>query len=57
MTISSVPFEKVVDKVITNRDRSRKSMFQVAFVLQNTPEGLSESGEGNGFRRSYTFRL
>ena len=33
-----VPFEKVVDAVVTERDRSRNPLFQVLFVLQNTPE-------------------
>ena len=33
-----VPFEKVVDAVIKTRDRSRNPLFQVMFVLQNTPE-------------------
>jgi len=33
-----VPFEKVVDGVIRQRDRSRNPVFQVMFVLQNTPE-------------------
>ncbi|MEO6231488.1 MAG: amino acid adenylation domain-containing protein [Ferruginibacter sp.] len=33
-----VPFEKVVDVIIKKRDRSRNPVFQVMFVLQNTPE-------------------
>ncbi len=33
-----VPFEKVVDAVVRKRDRSRNPLFQVMFVLQNTPE-------------------
>ena len=33
-----VPFEKVVDVVSSKRDRSRNPIFQVMFVLQNTPE-------------------
>jgi len=33
-----VPFEKVVDTVVSKRDRSRNPIFQVMFVLQNTPE-------------------
>jgi amino acid adenylation domain-containing protein len=33
-----VPFEKVVDAVIQKRDRSRNPLFQVMFVLQNTPD-------------------
>ncbi len=33
-----VPFEKVVDAVVTKRDRSRTPIFQSILVLQNTPE-------------------
>ena len=33
-----VPFEKVVDAVVTTRDMSRSPLFQVLFSLQNTPE-------------------
>ena len=33
-----VPFEKVVDAVIRERDRSRNPLFQVLFSLENTPE-------------------
>ena len=33
-----VPFEKVVDAVVKNRDMSRSPLFQVLFSLQNTPE-------------------
>ena len=33
-----VPFEKVVDAVVKQRDMSRNPIFQVMFVLQNTPE-------------------
>ena len=32
------PFEKVVDAVVSRRDLSRNPLFQVMFVLQNTPE-------------------
>src|SRR5258707_14852047 len=33
-----VPFEKVVDAVVKERDMSRNPLFQVMFVYQNTPE-------------------
>ena len=33
-----VPFEKVVEAVVRNRDLSRSPLFQVLFVLRNTPE-------------------
>jgi amino acid adenylation domain-containing protein/non-ribosomal peptide synthase protein (TIGR01720 family) len=32
------PFEKIVDAVVQDRDMSRTPVFQVMFVLQNTPE-------------------
>ncbi|CAM1358752.1 amino acid adenylation domain-containing protein [Tenacibaculum xiamenense] len=32
------PFEKIVDRVLNERDLSTSPLFQVAFVLQNTPE-------------------
>ncbi|MGI8636621.1 MAG: condensation domain-containing protein, partial [Segetibacter sp.] len=33
-----VPFEKVVEAVVKERERNRTPLFQVIFVLQNTPE-------------------
>jgi amino acid adenylation domain-containing protein len=33
-----VPFEKVVDAVVKERDMSRSPLFQVLFAFQNTPE-------------------
>ncbi|MCB9251757.1 MAG: non-ribosomal peptide synthase/polyketide synthase, partial [Flavobacteriales bacterium] len=33
-----VPFEKVIDAVVKDRDLSRSPLFQVMFVYQNTPE-------------------
>ena len=33
-----VPFEKVVDAVVKERDMSRNPLFQVLFSLENTPE-------------------
>ncbi|WP_062053012.1 hybrid non-ribosomal peptide synthetase/type I polyketide synthase [Aquimarina longa] len=39
-----VPFEKVVDRVVTIRDMSMSPLFQVLFVVQNTPDASEELG-------------
>ncbi|MFD2943644.1 non-ribosomal peptide synthetase, partial [Flavobacterium notoginsengisoli] len=36
------PFEKVVDRVVTTRDRNMTPLFQVLFALQNTPAASKE---------------
>ncbi|SEE15321.1 AMP-binding enzyme C-terminal domain-containing protein [Tenacibaculum sp. MAR_2010_89] len=36
------PFEKVVDRVVDDRDMSMSPIFQVLFTLQNTPEEKEE---------------
>ncbi|SNR31532.1 hybrid non-ribosomal peptide synthetase/type I polyketide synthase, partial [Flavobacterium sp. ov086] len=36
------PFEKVVDRVVTTRDMAMSPLFQVLFVLQNTPDASRE---------------
>ena len=32
-----VPFEKIVERLVKDRDMSRSSLFQTMFILQNTP--------------------
>ena len=47
-----VPFEKIVDAVVKQRDMSRSPLFQVSFMLQNTPEVPElRLGESDIFRR------
>ncbi len=46
----SVPFEKVVDRVLNTRDMSKSPLFQVMFELQNVP--ISEELELDGLRLS-----
>ncbi|MEL6558755.1 MAG: amino acid adenylation domain-containing protein, partial [Bacteroidota bacterium] len=41
-----VPFEKVVERVVKTRDMSRSPLFQVMFVLQNTPESTQIEMDG-----------
>ena len=41
-----VPFEKVVEAVVKDRDMSRNPLFQVMFVLLNTPEVLPHGFKG-----------
>ncbi|MDB2556025.1 amino acid adenylation domain-containing protein [Flavobacteriaceae bacterium] len=41
-----VSFEKVVDRVVVTRDMSRSPLFQVMFVLQNTPDMSEGSRTG-----------
>ncbi|MFH7023429.1 amino acid adenylation domain-containing protein, partial [Flavobacterium sp. FlaQc-50] len=40
------PFEKVVDRVVTTRDRSMSPVFQTMFVLQNAQSGLEQTTRG-----------
>ncbi|PSL45611.1 non-ribosomal peptide synthase protein (TIGR01720 family)/amino acid adenylation domain-containing protein [Chitinophaga niastensis] len=40
-----IPFEKIVEAVVKNRDMSRSPLFQALFVLQNTP-GVPDLGLG-----------
>ncbi|MGO4294958.1 amino acid adenylation domain-containing protein [Chitinophaga sp. RAB17] len=41
-----LPFEKIVETVVKQRDMSRSPLFQVSFVLQNTPD-VPDLGLGN----------
>ena len=40
------PFEKVVDRVVKNRDMSTTPLFQTLFVLQNIPDENGDTLEG-----------
>ncbi|MEL6560504.1 MAG: amino acid adenylation domain-containing protein, partial [Bacteroidota bacterium] len=49
-----VPFEKVVERVVKTRDLSVSPLFQVLFVLQNTPEASdAEIGNVEGLKLSH----
>ncbi|WP_408030540.1 amino acid adenylation domain-containing protein, partial [Tenacibaculum xiamenense] len=41
-----VPFEKVVDEIVTTRDMSMTPLYQAMFVLQNLPSISDKKGEG-----------
>ncbi|URC11725.1 amino acid adenylation domain-containing protein [Flavobacterium sp. B183] len=49
------PFEKVVDRVVTTRDMSMNPLFQVLFVLQNTPDASRELSLENIKISNYKF--
>ncbi len=63
----SAPFEKVVERVADTRDMSRSPLFQVMFVMQNTPDAAEmELGgvtmtpyeeEGEHFRSQFDLTL
>ena len=40
-----IPFEKIVDVIVKERDMSRGPLFQVMFVLQNTPDSSLSLGD------------
>ncbi|WP_298427802.1 non-ribosomal peptide synthetase [uncultured Kordia sp.] len=47
-THQDVPFEKIVDHVVVDRDQSRSPLFQTMFILQNNEETTGISlGESN----------
>ncbi|GEO12157.1 non-ribosomal peptide synthetase, partial [Segetibacter aerophilus] len=62
-----MPFEKVVDTIVTERDLSRNPLFQVTFILQNTPdvpelrlgevEFVIEASEHNTSKFDLTFSI
>ena len=46
-----VPFEKIVERTVKVRDMSISPLFQVLFVLQNTPDSGSKELEGLSFSK------
>ncbi|ASZ13033.1 non-ribosomal peptide synthetase [Chitinophaga sp. MD30] len=53
-THQEVPFEKVVEVVVKERDISRTPLFQVMFELQNAPDGPALTLEGVTLSREQT---
>ncbi|MEM9824046.1 MAG: condensation domain-containing protein, partial [Bacteroidota bacterium] len=58
-THQEVPFEQVVDRVETERSRNHNPIFQVLFIMQNTPDtpeftldGTSISSQGSGLSKA-----
>ncbi|MGO4773547.1 amino acid adenylation domain-containing protein, partial [Flavobacterium sp. W22_SRS_FK3] len=49
------PFEKVVDRVVTTREMAMSPLFQVLFVLQNTPDASRELNLENITISNYNF--
>jgi len=53
-THQEIPFEKVVDVLVLERDMSRNPLFQVMFVLRNTPE-IPDLKLGEVELKAYTY--
>jgi amino acid adenylation domain-containing protein len=49
-----VPFEQVVEALQPQRDRSRSPLFQVVFVLQNTPEARISAEQSSVQMQEFT---